>query len=61
MMSRERVRFLVDDKGRKRSVVLPVKEYHEVLEDLADLVVMAERRDEPTQRLEDVRRRMAVP
>ena len=39
--------FLVDESGNKSLVVLTVKEYDELLEDLHDLAVMAERRDEP--------------
>ena len=46
-MAREKVRFLVDEKGRKRSVVLPIADYQELLEDLADLAVIAERKEEP--------------
>ena len=57
-MAREKIRFLVDDIGRKRSVVLPMKEYREVLEDRADLVVIAERKDEPSEPVEVVRERL---
>lgn len=44
--------FLVDESGNKSLVVLTVKEYEELLEDLHDLAVMAERRDEPRLSLE---------
>ena len=57
-MAREKIRFLVDDRGRKRSVVLPMKEYQELLEDLADLVVIAEGKDEPSEPVEVVRQRL---
>lgn len=39
--------YITDAKGHKRAVVLPLKEYEELLEDLSDLGVAAERRDEP--------------
>ena len=39
--------YITDAKGRKRAVILPLKEYEELLEDLNDLAVAAERRDEP--------------
>lgn len=42
-----RNRFIVDEKGTRVSVVLPVDEYEELLEDLHDLAVVAERRHEP--------------
>lgn len=57
-MAREKIRFLVDNRGRKRSVVLPMKEYQELLEDLADLAVIAERKDEPSEPVEVVRERL---
>lgn len=37
----------MDAKGRRVSVVLPVGEYEGLLEDLHDLAVVAERRNEP--------------
>ena len=39
--------YITDAKGQKRAVILPLKEYEELLEDLSDLAVVAERRDEP--------------
>lgn len=39
--------YITDAKGHKRAVILPLKEYEELLEDLNDLAVAAERRDEP--------------
>jgi PHD/YefM family antitoxin component YafN of YafNO toxin-antitoxin module len=40
--------YIVNEKGEKTAVVLPVGEYEELLEDLHDLTIIAERRDEPT-------------
>lgn len=57
-MAREKVRFLVDEKGRKQSVVLPIKEYQELIEDLADLALIADRKDEPTEPLDVIRKRL---
>ncbi|MCH8205605.1 MAG: hypothetical protein IH956_01210 [Chloroflexi bacterium] len=51
-------RFVVNEKGKKESVLLPVKEYEELIEDLKDLTVIAERRDEPTKPLEVVKERL---
>ncbi|MCI0560954.1 MAG: hypothetical protein MN733_20910 [Nitrososphaera sp.] len=42
------VQFLTNEKGERVSVVLPVAEYEELLEDLKDLACIAERREEPT-------------
>jgi len=46
-MAVTRNRFIVDEKGKRVSVVLPVDEYEELLEDLHDLAVVVERRREP--------------
>lgn len=39
--------FVVDPRGERTSVLLPIAEYEALLEDLSDLAVLAERRDEP--------------
>lgn len=41
------VQFLTNEKGDRVSVVLPLAEYEELLEDLEDLARIAERREEP--------------
>ncbi|MDG4554525.1 MAG: hypothetical protein P9E24_09805 [Candidatus Competibacter sp.] len=40
--------YVVDDTGQKVSVILPVSEFEGLMEDLADLAALVERRDEPT-------------
>ncbi len=40
--------FIVDRKGKRKSVILPYREYEDLLEDLADLAVIAERRKDKT-------------
>jgi PHD/YefM family antitoxin component YafN of YafNO toxin-antitoxin module len=42
------VQFLTNEKGRKTAVVLPIEDYEKLQEDLEDLAVIAERRDEGT-------------
>lgn len=41
------LQYLTDEKGDRTAVVLPIAEYEKILEDLNDLAVVAERRDEP--------------
>ena len=51
--------YVTDSEGQKRAVILPIEEYQELLEDLNDLAVIAERREEPTiphQKVKDVYR-----
>jgi len=45
--------FIRDKNGKKTFVILPVEEYDDLLEDLYDLSVIAERRDEPRISLEE--------
>ncbi len=40
--------FIIDDKGLKKSVVLPITDFQELIHDLEDLAVVAERREETT-------------
>lgn len=42
------VQFLTNEKGRKTAVVLPIEDYEKLREDMDDLAVIAERRDEET-------------
>jgi len=41
-----KVQYVVTDAGERVSVVMPVEEYDELMEDLADLAAIAERRNE---------------
>ena len=41
------LQYLTDDRGERTAVVLPINDYEKLLEDLNDLAVVAERRDEP--------------
>ena len=41
--------YIIDAKGDKVSVILPLAEYQELLDDLEDLAAVAERRNKPTE------------
>ena len=43
-----KVQYISDDSGERTGVLLPILEFQELLEDIEDLAVLAERRDEPT-------------
>jgi len=47
-------KYVTDDTGKKVAVLLPIDEYEEMLEDLHDLAVMAERKNEPQLSHEEV-------
>jgi hypothetical protein len=40
-------KYIIDDLGNKAEVILPMAEFEELLEDLADLITLQERREEP--------------
>ncbi len=53
-----KAQYLVDDSGKKTAVVLPVEEYEELLEDIHDLAVIAERKDESTTSFDELKKRL---
>jgi len=52
------LKYITDENGRKREVILPIKEFENLLEDLEDLAVVAERRDEESVSHEEVIKRL---
>lgn len=50
--------YVVDSKGRKTGVLLSLKQYETLLEDLHDLAMVAERRNERPMNLEELKRRL---
>ncbi len=57
-MAAPREQFLVDTEGRKTGVVIPMRRYAALMEDLHDLAVVAERRNEGTISLNEMKRRL---
>jgi len=57
-MSRLKGQYIVNEKGKKTAAVLSIKEYEELLEDLHDLAVIAERREEPTIPFDKLKKRL---
>ncbi|NDC39289.1 MAG: hypothetical protein EBZ48_14800 [Proteobacteria bacterium] len=52
------VQYVTDEKGRKTSVILPVETYEEMLEDIQDLAAIAERRNEKSISLAEMKKRL---
>lgn len=50
--------FITDEHGQRKSVILSVADYEALLEDIADLAAVAERRDEERISLADVKQRL---
>jgi hypothetical protein len=53
--------YVTDARGRRKRVILPVRDYEKLLEDLHDLAVVAERRDERAIGLDDLMQRLQEP
>ena len=52
------IEFVVDEQGKKKAVILDLQEYKEVWEDVYDTLKTMERRDEPRETFEEVRKKV---
>jgi hypothetical protein len=52
--------YVTNEAGEKTAVILPIEEFLGLLEDLEDLAVLAERRDEPTISFDEVKNRLKI-
>jgi PHD/YefM family antitoxin component YafN of YafNO toxin-antitoxin module len=50
--------YVVDKKGNKVAIILPLTKYQHLKEDLHDLAMVAERRDESTLSLAELKKRV---
>ena len=50
--------YVIDEKGKKTAVLLSLKQYQKLIEDLHDLAVVAERKDEETISLAELKRKL---
>lgn len=57
-MDTVREQYIVDNHGKRTAVLLPIEQYERLLEDLHDLAVVAERREEEPISLEEMRQRL---
>lgn len=57
-MIAEPEQYLVDSRGKKTEVILSLERYQQLLEDIHDLAVVAERRDEDTVTLDELTQRL---
>ena len=57
-MNKAHAQFVVDPKGKRTAAILPIERYEQMVEDLHDLAVVAERRKEKTIRWEEMERRL---
>jgi len=50
--------FLTDQAGQKVAVVIPIADYESLMEDVADLAAVAERRNDERISLEDLKKQL---
>ncbi|OEU49223.1 MAG: hypothetical protein BA871_07080 [Desulfuromonadales bacterium C00003096] len=50
--------YIINESGEKTAVIIPAGEYEELLEDLHDLAVVAERRGDPTISFEELKEKL---
>jgi len=53
-----REQFVLDAKGKKTGIILSIPRYKKLMEDLHDLAVIAERREEKPVSLVEMKRRL---
>jgi hypothetical protein len=51
---RQNVQFLVDERGRRKSVLMSYRTYRRLLEDIEDLQAIEDRKDQTPEDLENV-------
>ncbi len=52
--------YVVDEKNQKTAVLLPIPVYEQLLEDLHDLAMIAQRREETSINLADMLERLGI-
>jgi PHD/YefM family antitoxin component YafN of YafNO toxin-antitoxin module len=50
--------FVVDTKGKKKAVIFSIEKYEQLMEDLHDLAIVAERRKEEVVSFDEMKRRL---
>jgi len=52
------IQFVTDPKGKKTAVQIDLKEHGELWEDFYDVLIAKQRKDEPRESFESVKRRL---
>lgn len=52
------VQYITNESGERSSVILSIEDFEALLEDLEDLAILAERRDEPTISHENLKKEL---
>lgn len=57
-MSAINQQYVIDKKGRKKAIILSIRQYEELIEDIHDLATIAERRKEKGISFEEMKKRL---
>ena len=57
-MSKSQTKYITDEKGKKTAVVIPIEEYEELIDDLHNLAIIAERINEDTISMDDLKKKV---
>ena len=52
------IQYVIDESGEKITVLIDLKEHRELWEDLYDMLIAEQRRDEPRESMEEVKKRL---
>lgn len=58
-MSVAREQYVVDSRGKRKGVILSNRQYKKLMEDIHDLAIVAERREEKSISLETLKKRLS--
>ena len=59
-MKTSKERYIFDSKGKKTDVILPIADYERLMEDLHDLAIIAERKNEEPITLAEFKKRLSA-
>jgi len=57
-MESKNKQFVVTENGQKTGILLSLEEYESLIEDLHDMAIIAERKDEPSEPLSEVKEKL---
>ena len=52
--------YITNETGKKTAVIIPISDFEVLMADMRDLVIVAERRDEPSITHEDLKKELSL-
>ena len=52
------IKFVIDDAGKKKAVLIDIKKHKEIWEDFYDALLVKERESEPRESLKEVKKKV---